>query len=126
MKCILAIDDDENFLKLIHKGLSDRGYEVHTIADPRVGLGKAEELQPDCIVLDCVMPDLSGVDTLQMLKANPIIWKIPVIMLTGYTEPHHVIHSMQSGAAAFVTKNARSFSLTLDKLEEEFKNIDQA
>ena len=122
---LLTIDDDPTFVQIIRKGLEKRGHEVESAGDPREGIRKAEEFQPDLILLDYVMPGLDGVDTLQMIKGNPVIWKIPVIMLTGRQDPHSVIHSMQSGALAYIRKRTGDFTATLDEIEKALADIPQ-
>ena len=122
-KCILVVDDDTQFLGLIDRCLVSRGYTVHTAEGGKEGVRLAREVRPDILVLDCVMPDMDGVATLRMLKADGDLQDIPVIMLTGQKTPHTVIHTIQSGAVEYVEKKSWNVEGTLERLEKAFENI---
>jgi PAS domain S-box-containing protein len=79
---VLVIDDDPSVHTLINKYLSDEGFRVVTAMGGEEGLQLARELRPDAITLDVLMPDLDGWAVLTILKADPQLAHIPVIMLT--------------------------------------------
>ena len=79
---ILIIDDDPEACEIIERYLIKDGYSVVTATSGEQGLRLAHEMQPAAITLDVMMPDMDGWSVLRALKADPVLCKIPVIMLT--------------------------------------------
>jgi len=77
---ILVIDDDHIILELLHSYLSKMGYAVALAADGKEGLKLAKKLRPDAILLDITMPLMDGWQVLSILKQDPLLSDIPVIM----------------------------------------------
>jgi len=71
MNRILVVDDEADVLSLVHDILTGSGYEVFTAASGEEGLTKAVSLRPDLIVLDVVMPGLSGLEVCRLVKSKP-------------------------------------------------------
>ncbi len=101
---IFAVDDDPVFLKMLTKSLTDAGYEHVTTDDPTKALSLVEGCQPDVIVLDIVMPDVSGWDLLNALRDRPFTRSTPVIMLSALGEPTDRVRAMRSGADDYLVK----------------------
>ncbi len=84
---VLLIDDEEDFCRLVQLNLERTGgYEVGIVTDPRMGLKAALEYGPDLVLLDIMMPGMSGLEVLKKLKGNPKTLSIPVLMLTALTD----------------------------------------
>jgi PAS domain S-box-containing protein len=79
---ILVIDDDPEACDIIKRYLTKDGYTVATAASGEQGLRLARELEPAAITLDVMMPGMDGWSVLRILKADPVLRKIPVVMLT--------------------------------------------
>ena len=79
---ILVIDDDPEACEIIERYLTKDGYSIATAASGEQGLRLAHELQPAAITLDVMMPEMDGWSVLRALKADPVLRKIPVVMLT--------------------------------------------
>ena len=79
---ILVIDDDPEACEIIERYLVKDGFNVATATSGEQGLRLAHEIQPAAITLDVMMPDMDGWSVLRALKADPVLRKIPVIMLT--------------------------------------------
>ena len=79
---VLIIDDDRNVRDLLRRNLTSAGYRTAVASGGKVGLKMAEELQPDAITLDVVMPQTDGWAVLSQLKSKPITEQIPVVMVT--------------------------------------------
>ena len=79
---ILVIDDDPEACEIIERYLMKDDYTVRTATSGEQGLHLAHEIQPAAITLDVMMPDMDGWSVLRALKADPVLRKIPVIMLT--------------------------------------------
>jgi CheY-like chemotaxis protein len=80
--CVLAIDDDPAVHRLLEHALRESGYEIAFARNGREGLELARKLRPAVITLDVIMPEMDGWMTLSLLKADPDLSHIPVIMLT--------------------------------------------
>ena len=91
VKRILVVDDDTEAHPALQEALEvTGGFEVFMCSDPRAALGQAKLLRPDLIVLDVVMPMVSGVEVAKRLQTHPDTATIPILYLTafaGYVEP---------------------------------------
>jgi PAS domain S-box-containing protein len=98
---ILVIDDDLNAREILQRSLADVGYHVVCSDNGKQGLRLAEELRPDVITLDVMMPEMDGWTVLTALKENPAVADIPVILLT-MVDDRNLGYSL--GAADYLTK----------------------
>jgi len=103
-KKILAVDDEKHIVRLIQVNLERAGYEVVTANDGAQALEMVAADRPDLIVLDWMMPQLNGMETLKRLKANDTTADIPVIMLTAKSQDQDVFKGWQSGVDSYLTK----------------------
>ena len=83
---ILLIDDDPDFVEATKLVLESKAYRVVTASDGNEGLAKARREEPDLIILDIIMPVKDGFNAAEELKKDPELKKIPVIMLTSFSE----------------------------------------
>lgn len=83
---ILLIDDDPDFVESTKLVLESKPYEVITASNGNEGLAKARKEKPDLIILDIIMPGKDGFNAAEDLKKDPEMKKIPVIMLTSFSE----------------------------------------
>jgi len=101
---ILAVDDDTDLLALMGKALS-ADYQFVTASDAGTAIEKAfADPRPDLILLDIEMPDVSGFEVCQALKGEAQTASIPVIFLTGKSEPQAQVEGFELGAVDYVTK----------------------
>jgi two-component system phosphate regulon response regulator PhoB len=103
-KKVLVVDDERDLVELIGLNLVRNGYEVISAHDGATGLDMARKLMPDLIVLDVMMPGLSGRDVTMALKGDPKTAGIPIVMLTAKTEETDIIVGLSLGADDYVTK----------------------
>jgi len=80
---ILLIDDDADFVSAIRTVLESQDYTVEVAYNGDSGVKKARERKPDAIILDIIMPMKNGIAACDELKSDPVLSKIPVIMLTS-------------------------------------------
>jgi len=79
---LLAIDDDAATLRLIQDALTDTGLEIHTASDPQEGLEAFKSIRPRIVLVDLMMPTMTGMDLLErMLSKDP---GVEVILMTGH------------------------------------------
>ena len=101
-KKILIIDDEPQLVKSISVRFKASGYEVVSAGDGVSGINKFKEEPPDLVILDIMMPGLSGLDTLRELKQ--LNAAVPVIMLTAYGTPQSAIEALRLGAYDHLAK----------------------
>ena len=101
---ILIVDDDEDVLLIVQTILDNAGYTAILARNGREGVEKAIEAKPDLILLDVMMPELSGWEVCTTLKSAPETRPIPIAMLTVKSEIRDLITGMQVGADDYITK----------------------
>lgn len=100
-KTILVIDDSIVIRKMVEIALEDENYNIQTAVSGKEGLDKIDQINPDLIILDLMLPDISGIDILKTVKASK---GLPVIMLSGKDSPQMVENAKSEGADAFLPK----------------------
>jgi two-component system KDP operon response regulator KdpE len=98
---VLVVDDDPGLLVVLRMGLEREGFEVITAESGRDGLRRAYETRPDVIVLDVMMPEMSGWETCQRLRH---VCDTPIIMLTAKAEQADVLKGLSLGADDYISK----------------------
>ncbi len=101
---ILVIDDEDSFRQMVTRALRKEGFEVLAAADGEAGVRLAAEAQPDLILCDLNMPLMDGYEVLATLRRDPRLADIPLIFLTGQSEPNQVREGMNLGADDYLTK----------------------
>ena len=105
---VLVVDDTPSSLGMLCDTLEGEGYTVLVARDGEAALQRLELVTPDAILLDAVMPGLSGFDTCRQIKGNPVLAHIPVIFMTGLSETPHVLEGFASGGVDYVVKPLRA------------------
>lgn len=100
---VLVVDDDDSVLKALSAILTNHGFQVDLARNGKEGLDLAREKQPDLIILDLMMPIMTGHEVLLALKQNSATAEIPVVILTA-AEPDERIRALQGGAESLMTK----------------------
>lgn len=103
-KKILIVDDQFTIRYLVEHQLKKEGFETFMAKDGPGALEAARAHQPDLIVLDVMMPDMSGFDVLQQLKNDPDLAQIPVIFLTSLSSKEDKLRAFNLGAEDYLTK----------------------
>jgi DNA-binding response OmpR family regulator len=101
---ILVAEDQEHIRSLITYKLRHSGYTVVTAVDGLEAIKKAEETNPDLILLDVMMPLLTGFEVLARLKQHEKLKTIPVLMVTAQSQEDEVIKGLELGADDYITK----------------------
>jgi two-component system, OmpR family, phosphate regulon response regulator PhoB len=103
-KCILIVEDEQPIREMVMFALAGAGYEVREAADSRQAQGIIAERLPDLVLLDWMLPGLSGIDFARRLKKEELTRELPVIMLTARAEEEDTIQGLESGADDYITK----------------------
>jgi two-component system phosphate regulon response regulator PhoB len=101
---VLAIEDDQDILSILEYHLRREPYRVLAARDGSSGLQVAQSARPDLILLDLMLPELSGLEVLKRLRAHDRTRSIPVIILTARTDETDRVLGFELGADDYVTK----------------------
>lgn len=102
MASILIIDDETNLVRSLSFALEDEGHTVRGAGTAQDGLAAAAEFQPDLVLLDLKLPDMSGLEVLETLKARQI--EALVIMISAHGDTRAAVKAVKLGAADYITK----------------------
>ena len=101
MAKVLIIEDEAEILSFLKPELTHEGYEVHTAMDGRTGILKIEEENYDIVLLDIMLPELSGIEVLRRARK---FTNVPIIMLTARGEVSDKVTGLDTGADDYLTK----------------------
>ncbi|NJC25376.1 response regulator transcription factor [Neolewinella antarctica] len=104
---ILLVDDEPDILEILEYNLKREGYEVSTAANGAEGLKKADEVKPDLIILDIMMPVMDGVEVCRQLRAKPDFKNTIITFLTAREEDYSQIAALDNGGDDYITKPIR-------------------
>ena len=119
MKKVLFIEDEASLQKAIGDALAAEEFEVVPALDGEAGLRLAKDQKPDLILLDLIMPKMSGIDVLKRLKESGDTKDIPVIVLTNSEEMEHIQQAIDLGATTYLVK----INYKLDEVVEKIKGV---
>ncbi|MBZ5656433.1 MAG: response regulator [Acidobacteriia bacterium] len=115
--------EDSKFLRIVNgRALTKAGYEVSTAEDGEQALRLANETRPDVVLLDMMIPKLSGPDVLKALKSNPATMAIPVIVLTSLSQKNEE-KLKELGAAEYFEKSALDLEQNPDRLAAAVEGV---
>ncbi|OGH24440.1 MAG: hypothetical protein A3B47_01715 [Candidatus Levybacteria bacterium RIFCSPLOWO2_01_FULL_39_24] len=101
---VLIIDDDENLSAVFETALQKAGFETIFALNGKSGLDKARSEKPDLILLDQVLPDISGNEVLRTLKMDSDTQNIPVLILSNFSQEELVKEAINNGAMDYIFK----------------------
>ncbi|MDG4561556.1 MAG: phosphate regulon transcriptional regulator PhoB [Candidatus Competibacter phosphatis] len=103
-KHILIVEDEQPIREMISFALAGVGYEVREAADARQAQAAISERLPDLILLDWMLPGISGIDFARRLKKEDLTRELPIIMLTARAEEEDKVQGLESGTDDYITK----------------------
>jgi two-component system phosphate regulon response regulator PhoB len=103
-KRILIVEDEQPIREMVVFALANTGYEVREAADARQAQASIADRLPDLILLDWMLPGISGIDYARRLKKDELTRELPIIMLTARAEEEDKVQGLESGADDYVTK----------------------
>jgi len=101
---VMLVEDDASLRAALQFKLQRAGYEVSAVGTGREFLARLQLHKPDLILLDLMMPDISGLKVLDYLRSDPVLSSIPVVVVTAWGQGAMRARCTQLGAAGFVMK----------------------
>ena len=124
---VLVVEDDKDIQEIIEYNFTSEGYEVITCSDGEDALDLIRHETPDLVILDWMLPNLSGSEILRQVRSSKKIRKTPIIMLTARTEEIDKLKAFDTGADDYITKpfsNAELIARTKALLRRSIDNND--
>jgi DNA-binding response OmpR family regulator/DNA-binding CsgD family transcriptional regulator len=100
----LVVDDSPETLRLLTDALDGAGMTVMVALDGTAAMRIVDQITPDIILLDAIMPGMDGFETCRRLKRDAGLSNVPVIFMTGLTETEHIVRGLEAGGVDYVTK----------------------
>ena len=124
LKRVLVVDDESDVTELLEYKFKQAGFAVRALNDPLRAIGLARDLRPDLIVLDVMMPELSGIQLLRMIRSDALLRDTPVLFLTAKSETEDRLKGLETGADDYLAKpfDARELLLRAQALLRRAKS----
>ena len=111
---IMMVDDEPILMELLQAFLEDQGYSNFiTIEDSTKAIDAMHQLQPDILLLDLNMPNLGGLDIIKLMRADSLLKRLPIIVLTSSTDAETKLQALELGATDFLAKPVDASELAL-------------
>ncbi len=101
---VLVVEDEASLVTMLRYNLEKQGFRVEEAADGQEALTRIAETQPDLVLLDWMLPVVSGIEVCRQIRRCPATRELPVIMLTARTEDQDAVRALNTGADDYVTK----------------------
>ncbi len=115
---ILVVDDEPDVTELLKYKLEQEGYQCEVLNDPLLFVGRARDFQPHLMILDIMMPELSGWQLCRIARSDPSLSEVPIIFLTARGEAEDRVKGLEIGAEDYVSKpfNTKELMLRIGKV----------
>ncbi|MEM7791873.1 MAG: response regulator [Verrucomicrobiota bacterium] len=124
---VLVVDDEPDVTELLKYKLEQEGYDCEVLNDPLSFVGFARDFMPDLMILDIMMPELTGLQLCRIVRSDPVMKEIPVIFLTARGEAEDRVKGLETGADDYISKpfNTKELLLRVGKiLSRGAKNLE--
>ncbi|MCK4355320.1 response regulator [Candidatus Parcubacteria bacterium] len=118
---ILIIEDDKFLRELISQKLVKEGYEICEAIDGEEGIKQVRKENPDLILLDLILPGIDGFDVLAQMKRDPVLAKIPVIILSNLGQKEDIEKGINLGADDYLIKAHFTPNEIIEKIKSVLK-----
>ncbi|MBI5357908.1 response regulator [Candidatus Saccharibacteria bacterium] len=115
---VLLIDDDDMIIRLYDRVLSNAGFIVDTARDGTIVAETIKYNRPDIILMDVMMPNFNGLDTLKELKSKPLTSGLPIVMFSAYDDKSLIKKTMEYGAEMYLLKSENDPDEVVDILNK--------
>jgi two-component system, OmpR family, phosphate regulon response regulator PhoB len=101
---VLIVEDEAALMTMLRYNLEKQGFRVEEAGDGEEALSRITELKPDMVLLDWMLPHLSGIEVCRQIRRRPATRELPVIMITARSEDQDAVRGLNTGADDYVTK----------------------
>jgi two-component system, OmpR family, phosphate regulon response regulator PhoB len=101
---VLVVEDEPALLTMLRYNLEKQGFRVEEATDGQEALTRIAEEQPDIVLLDWMLPVMSGIEVCRQIRRNPATRELPIIMLTARAEEQDAVRGLNTGVDDYVTK----------------------
>src|SRR3984957_20241540 len=101
---VLVVEDEAAIATMLRYNLEKQGYRVSEASDGQEALTRIQEQQPDIVLLDWMLPLMSGIEVCRQIRRKPATRDLPVIMVTARTEDQDAVRGLNTGADDYITK----------------------
>jgi two-component system phosphate regulon response regulator PhoB len=101
---VLIVEDEAALMTMLRYNLEKQGFRVEEAGDGEEALSRINELKPDMVLLDWMLPHLSGIEVCRQIRRRPATRELPVIMITARSEDQDAVRGLNTGADDYVTK----------------------
>lgn len=117
---VLVVDDEPDVTELLEYRLKQAGYEVKTLNDPLQFVSTVRDFSPEIFIFDIMMPELSGLQLARMVRGDPKIKQLPILLLTARNEAEDRVKGLETGADDYLAKpfDIRELLLRVQRLLE--------
>jgi DNA-binding response OmpR family regulator len=120
-KRILLVEDDAVFSELLRTGFERAGWHAEVAPSGTDAFERAATMKPDFILLDIVLPDMTGFEVLRRFKADKRTWQIPVMMLSNLDAEEDIRHARELGAMDYLQKTKYNFTSVSARISKFFQ-----
>jgi len=110
-KTVLIIEDEEDAAELFAEMMRVSGFHVVKTSSSAPALAIMTAEKPDVVLLDIMMPEISGLDILRQMRGDPALVNIPVVVVSARGMPTDIRHGLEAGASTYLTKPVGFFDL---------------
>jgi len=121
MQNILIVEDERIMANLLKKKISQAGYKVSVVYDGEEGLKKIKEEKPDLILLDLIMPKISGFTIMEEMKKDQELSSIPIIVVSNSGQPVELDRIKKLGAKDWIIKTEFDLQEVIEKIKRQIK-----
>ena len=118
MTKIMVVDDDEDFSNLYKKTLQAAGFDTTAVNQSPAAIEMAYLVKPDIFLIDLMMPDIDGFQLCRMIRADPVLKRTPIIIVTALTDNDSKMIALGAGADDYLTK-----PFSIDSLKARIKGL---
>ncbi len=103
-KKVLIVDDEPDIVEIISYNLAKEGYEITSAKNGHEALDKTNSFRPDLLILDIMMPKMTGIEVCKTLRSNPVFNDTLIILLTALSDDSSQINGLETGADDYINK----------------------
>ena len=118
-KKILIIEDEEIMINLLQRKLTTEGYEISVAKDGEEGIRAMQEVRPDLVLLDIIMPKMGGFEVMEEMNKNKKLEKIPIIVISNSGQPVELDRAQKLGAKDWLVKTEFDPQEVIDKVVKQ-------